>query len=49
LAGARAACGIHKLREPDVGDARGVLANQVHVGVEQGGVHGLAVLAQHWI
>ena len=48
LAGPRTACRVHKLREPDVGYARGVLANQVHVGVEQGGVHGLAVLAQHW-
>lgn len=49
LAGARAARGVYKLCEPDVGDARSVLADQVHVRVEQGGVHGLAVLAQHWI
>ena len=42
------ACGVHELCEPDVGDARRVLADQVHVRVEQGGVHGLAVLAQHW-
>lgn len=48
LAGARAARGIHKLRKPYVGDARGVLADEVHVGVEQGGVHRLVVLAQHW-
>lgn len=47
LAGARAARGVHELREPDVGDARRVLADQVHVGVEEGGVHRLAVLAQH--
>lgn len=45
LAGARAARGVHKLSEPDVGDARGLLADQVHVGVEQSGVHRLAVLA----
>lgn len=48
LAGARAAGGVHKLHEPYVGDARGVLPDEVHVGVEQGGVHGLVVLAQHW-
>lgn len=45
LAGAWAARGVHKLREADVGDARGLLADQVHVGVEQGGVHRLDVLA----
>lgn len=48
LAGAGAACGVHKLCEPYVGDARRVLADEVHVGVEQGGVHGLVVLAEHW-
>lgn len=47
LAGAGAARGVHELREPDVGDARGILADQVHVWVEEGGVHRLAVLAQH--
>lgn len=44
LAGARAALAVHVLRQADVGDAGGVLADQVHVGVEDGGVHGLAVL-----
>lgn len=47
LAGTRAARGVHKLCETDVGDARGVLADQVHVRIEEGGVHGLAVLTQH--
>lgn len=47
LAGARAARGVDKLREPDVGDAGGVLADEVHMRVEQGGVHRLVVLAQH--
>lgn len=46
LAGTRAARGVHELREPDVGDARGVLTDEVHMGVEQGGVNGLVVLAQ---
>ena len=49
LAGARAARGVQELGEADVGDARRVLADQVHVGVEQSGVHGLAVLAQHCV
>lgn len=48
LAGPGTACRVHELREPDVGYACGVLTDQVHVGVEQSGVHGLAVLAQHW-
>lgn len=47
LAGAGASCAVHELREANVGDARRVLADQVHVRVEQGGVHGLVVLAQH--
>lgn len=47
LAGAGVARGVHELRETNVGDARRILADQVHVWVEEGGVHGLAVLAQH--
>lgn len=47
LAGARPAARVHELREADVRDARRVLADQVHVRVEQGGVHRLIVLAEH--
>ena len=46
LAGARPALAVHVLGEADVGDAGRVLADQVHVGVEDGGVDGLAVLGQ---
>ena len=48
LAGARAALAVHVLRQADVGDAGGILADQVHVRVEDGGVHRLTVLTQHW-
>lgn len=47
LAGARPALSVHELREADVGDAGGLLPDQVHVGVQDGGVHGLAVFTQH--
>lgn len=47
LAGARPALGVHVLRQTDVGDAGGILANQMHMGVEDGGVHWLAVFTQH--
>lgn len=47
LTGARAALTVHVLRQTDVGDARGVLADQVDVGVEDGGVHWLTVFTQH--
>lgn len=47
LAGARPALPVHELGEADVGDAGGVLADQVHVGVQDGGVDGLAVLGQN--
>lgn len=47
LAGPGTSRAVHELREADVGDARRVLADQVHVRVEQGGVHRLVVLAQH--
>lgn len=48
LAGARAALAVHKLRQADVGDAGGVVPDDVHVRVEDGGVDGLAVLGEHW-
>lgn len=47
LAGARPALAVHVLRQADVGYAGGVVADQVHVRVEDGGVHGLAVFTQH--
>lgn len=46
LAGARAALPVHKLRQADVGDARGLVPDHVHVRVEYGGVDGLAVLGE---
>lgn len=46
LAAAWPALPIHILREADVGDAGGLLSNQVHVRVEDGGVDGLTVLRQ---
>lgn len=48
LAAAWPALPIHILREADVGDAGGLLSNQVHVRVEDGGVDGLTVLRQHY-
>lgn len=47
LAGARPALAVHKLSQADVRDAGGVLADQVHVGVQDGGVYWLAVLSQN--
>ena len=47
LAGARPALAVHVLRQADVGDAGGVLADQVDVGVQDGGVHRLTVFTQH--
>ena len=47
LAGARPALAVHVLRQADVGDAGGVLADQMDVGVEDGGVHRLAVFTQY--
>lgn len=46
LAGAGAALPVDKLRQADVGDAGGVVPDHVHVGVEDGGVDGLAVLGE---
>lgn len=48
LAGARPALVVHVLGQADVSDAGGVLADQVDVGVQDGGVDGLAVLCQNW-
>ena len=48
LAGARPPLAVDVLRQADVSDAGGVLADQVDVGVEDGGVHRLAVFTQHW-
>lgn len=47
LAGARSALAVHVLRQADVGYAGRVVADQMHVRVEDGGVHGLAVFTQH--
>lgn len=47
LAGAWPALAVHVLRQADVGYAGGVLADQMDVGVEDGGVHWLAVFTQH--
>lgn len=47
LAGAGAALTVHKLRQADVSDAGGVVSDDVHVRVEDGGVDGLAVLGEH--
>lgn len=48
LHGAGQAVGVHVLGEADVGHARCVLADQVHVGVEQDGVDRLVALRQSW-
>lgn len=47
LAGARPALAVHVLRQADVGYAGCVVADQMHVRVEDGGVHGLVVFTQH--
>lgn len=50
LAGARLALAVSVLRQANVGYAGRVLADQMDVGVEDGGVHRLAVLTQHcWV
>lgn len=48
MAGARAALSVDKLRQADVGDTGAVVADDVHVWVEDSGVDGLAVLGKHW-
>lgn len=47
LAGARPSLAVDVLRQPDVSDAGSVLADKMHMGVEDGGVHRLAVFTQH--
>jgi len=47
LAGPRPTLDVHKLSQANVGDAGGVLADQVDVGVEDGSVDGLDVLGQN--
>ena len=46
LHGAGHAAGVHVLGQSDVGDARGVLPDEVHMWVQQDGVHGLIPLGQ---
>lgn len=46
LHGARHAAAVHVLGQPDVGDARRVLPNQVHVWVQEDGVHRLIPFGQ---
>lgn len=48
LGRARDAAGVHVLRDADVGDAGGLVAHQVDVRVQDGGVHRLAVPGPHW-
>lgn len=48
LAGSRPALSVHVLSQADVSDAGRVLADQVDVGVQDGGVDGLVVLGQDW-
>ena len=48
LHGAGHAAGVHVLGEADVGHARRVLADQVHVRVQQDGVDRLMALRQSW-
>lgn len=47
LAGSRPTLGVNILSQADVGDAGRVLADQVDVGVQDGGVDGLVVLGQN--
>lgn len=48
LGGAWRPVGVDVLRHPDVGDARRLVAHQVDVGVQDGGVHRFTVLGPHW-
>ena len=48
LGGAGRAAGVDVLRHPDIGDAGGLVAHQVDVGVQDGGVDRLTVLGPHW-
>lgn len=48
LRGAGPALAVDVLCQADVGDAGGVLPDDMHVGVQDGRVDGLAVLRQYW-
>lgn len=48
LRGAGPALAVDVLRQADVRDARGVLPDDVDVGVQDGRVDWLAVLRQYW-
>lgn len=48
LAGSRPTLSVNELGQADVSDAGRVLADQVDVGVQDGGVNGLVVLGQNW-
>lgn len=48
LGGAGHAVGVDVLGDADVGDAGSFLADQVDVGVQDGGVDRLTVLRPHW-
>lgn len=48
LAGPRPTLAVDKLSQADVSDAGCILADQVDVRVQDGGVDGLAVLSQHF-
>lgn len=39
---------VYELSQADVGDAGGVLPDQVDVRIQDGGVDGLVVLGQYW-
>lgn len=47
LAGAWPALAVDVLRQADVGYAGGILTDQMDMGIEDGGVHWLAVFTQH--
>lgn len=48
LHGAGHAAGIHVLGQPNVGNARCVFPNQMHVWVQQDGVHWFIPFRQGW-
>lgn len=47
LAGPRPTLAVDELSQADVSDAGCILADQVHVWVQDGGVNGFAVLCQN--
>lgn len=47
LAGTRTALAVNVLCQADVSDARCILSDQVHMRVQDSGVHWLIVLTQH--